>query len=159
MGYMMELRKLVGARPIIMAGACVLVCSSEGLLLQRRSDNGLWGLPGGSMEIGETLEEAARRELLEETGLLAEQLELLGVFSGPELYYKYPHGDEVYNVTTAYVCSNFHGEARVDKEEVQELNFFTHDNIPTELNHPDKPVIKVFLARCKLLLGPAHSQE
>ncbi|GLX68191.1 hypothetical protein MU1_25360 [Paenibacillus glycanilyticus] len=59
MGYIMDLRAIVGSRPLIMTGACVLLCRNERLLLQRRSDNGLWGLPGGSMEPGETLEEVA----------------------------------------------------------------------------------------------------
>lgn len=50
-GYIKELRKLIGAHPIIMAGACVILMDGNGrLLLQQRTDNGLWGLPGGSME-------------------------------------------------------------------------------------------------------------
>ncbi|OKP87763.1 hypothetical protein A3844_10175 [Paenibacillus helianthi] len=49
-------------------------------LLQRRTDNGLWGLPGGSLELGETLPEVAKRELLEETGLIANSLTLFDVF-------------------------------------------------------------------------------
>jgi 8-oxo-dGTP pyrophosphatase MutT (NUDIX family) len=105
----MELRKLVGTRPLIMAGACVLLCSNQQLLLQRRTDNGCWGLPGGSMELGETLEEVAKRELFEETGVHANGLELFDMFSGQELYYKYPNGDEVYNVVAAYLCTGFDG--------------------------------------------------
>lgn len=62
--YIMELRKQVGTRPLIMAGACVLLCSEQQLLLQRRTDNGCWGLPGGSMELGETLEEVAKGNFL-----------------------------------------------------------------------------------------------
>ncbi|AWB45678.1 ADP-ribose pyrophosphatase [Paenibacillus sp. CAA11] len=147
MGYIMELRKLVGSRPLIMTGACVLLCSHQRLLLQRRTDNGLWGLPGGSMEPGETLEEVAIRELLEETGLKAKSLELFHIFSGQELYYKYPHGDEVYNVVTAYVCTAYDGIPKVDGDEVQELRFFSYSEIPMELSPPDKPVIDKFLER------------
>ncbi|NHN35524.1 NUDIX hydrolase [Paenibacillus agricola] len=147
MGYIMELRKLVGSRPLIMTGACVLLCSNQRLLLQRRTDNGLWALPGGSMEPGETLEEVAKRELFEETGLEARSLELFHMFSGKELYYKYPHGDEVYNVVSAYVCSDFAGVLKEDGIEVQELRFFNYGEIPVELSPPDKPVIKKFLER------------
>lgn len=58
LNYIRELRELVGTRPIIMAGACViLIDDEERLLLQQRTDNGLWGLPGGSMEPGENMKE------------------------------------------------------------------------------------------------------
>jgi 8-oxo-dGTP pyrophosphatase MutT (NUDIX family) len=64
--------------------------------------DGTWG----------TLEEVAMRELFEETGLEARSLELFHIFSGKELYYKYPHGDEVYNVVCAYVCNDFAGDLK-----------------------------------------------
>ncbi|MEK4295261.1 NUDIX hydrolase [Paenibacillus sp. FSL R5-0475] len=143
--YIMELRKLVGTRPLIMAGACVLLCSEQQLLLQRRMDNGCWGLPGGSMELGETLEEVAKRELFEETGLQARGLELFDMFSGQELYYKYPNGDEVYNVVAAYLCTEFDGALKEDGIEVQEVRFFNYGELPSELSPPDVPVIKRFM--------------
>jgi 8-oxo-dGTP pyrophosphatase MutT (NUDIX family) len=147
MGYIMDLRKLVGSRPLIMAGACVLLCKQRTLLLQRRSDNGLWALPGGSMEPGESLTDTAKRELYEETGLIASKLELLDVFSGNELYYKYSNGDEVFNVVSAYMCSDFVGMLAEDGVEVQQLRFFDFDEIPSELSPPDIPVITKFLER------------
>ncbi len=64
--YIVELRKVIGNRPLIACSACVIVVDdAERILLQRRTDNGLWGLPGGAMEIGETLEQTARREAYE----------------------------------------------------------------------------------------------
>lgn len=81
MGYIMELRKLVGPRPLIMAGSCVLVFNEEGhLLLQKRTDSLDWGTLGGSMEPGESLEETAARELYEEAGLRAESFKLISIF-------------------------------------------------------------------------------
>lgn len=69
MGYIMELRKLVGTRPIIMVGVSIIVRNSEGqILLQKRTDSLDWGTLGGSMELGETFEETARRELLRRQG-------------------------------------------------------------------------------------------
>ena len=64
MGYIMDLRAVVGHRPLIMTCAGVLVLNEYNqLLLQKRADNGLWGYPGGSMELGESFEECAAREL------------------------------------------------------------------------------------------------
>jgi 8-oxo-dGTP pyrophosphatase MutT (NUDIX family) len=144
-GYIMDLRKIVGTKPLIMAGACVLLINNNSLLLELRSDNGLWGLPGGSLEPGESMEGVAARELFEETGLKAINLELIDVFSGQDLYYKYPHGDEVYNVVAAYVCKDYSGELKEDSNEVKELRFFKLDNIPNIISPPDVPIIKRFL--------------
>ncbi|MDD3244198.1 MAG: NUDIX domain-containing protein, partial [Eubacteriales bacterium] len=83
-GYIMDLRQLVGHRPLLQCGASVIVENDKGeVLLQRRADNHLWGYCGGSVELYEVVEDAARRELLEETGLCARELTMLGVFSGP----------------------------------------------------------------------------
>lgn len=142
MGYIKELRKLVGSRPLIMVGACViLVNEDKEILLQLRNDNNCWGLAGGSMEIGETLEQAAKRELYEESGLIANKLTLFNVYSGENFYYKYPHGDEVYNVVSAYICSDYDGVWRQDENEVRGLRFFKHNEIPENISPPDFPIL------------------
>ncbi|MCQ6267521.1 NUDIX hydrolase [Fictibacillus sp. WQ 8-8] len=146
MGYIMDLRKLIGSRPIVMTGACVLLLNAEGqLLLQHRKDNGLWGLPGGSLEPGETLEDAAKRELFEETGYSACSLELLHVFSGEEFYYQYPHGDEVYNVVAAYICTDYEGSTVIDGIEVQDVRFFDLNHLPEAMGGPDPLVIDYYM--------------
>lgn len=85
MGYIESIRKKIGHDKIIAVGAGVFIYQNEKVLLQRRKDNLCWSMHGGGMEIGETAEETAKRELLEETGLVANTLELLGVFSGEGL--------------------------------------------------------------------------
>ncbi|MGD6903383.1 NUDIX hydrolase [Bacillus infantis] len=146
MGYIMDLRKIVGSRPLIMAGASVIILDQNNkLLLQLRTDNHCWGLTGGSLEPGESLEEAAKREMYEETGLAAKNLKLFNVFSGEEFYYKLPHGDEVYNVTATYICNDFDGELRIDHEEVVNLAFFDVDQLPSNISPPDRPVIREFI--------------
>ena len=76
MGYILELRKQVGHRPLIMTCAGVLLLNEKReLLLQKRADNGLWGYPRGSMELGDSFEDCARREVQEETGLICGNLE------------------------------------------------------------------------------------
>ena len=131
--YIRDLRELVGHRPLLQAGASVLVEDAQGrLLLQRRADCHLWGYHGGSVELDEVVEEAARRELFEETGLRAESMELFGLFSGPELHFVYPNGDEVSNIDHVFLCRAYSGTLRPQPGEVEELRFFAWDELPAE---------------------------
>lgn len=133
-GYIMDLRQVVGHRPLLQVGASVIVEDDQGrILLQLRSDNHCWGYAGGSVELDEVVEEAAARELLEETGLRAHSLSLFGVFSGPDTHCIYPNGDEVSNVDIVYVCKEYSGELRCQEGEVDELRFFHPQDIPENL--------------------------
>ncbi|MBW4647788.1 MAG: NUDIX hydrolase [Kastovskya adunca ATA6-11-RM4] len=146
MGYIQELRALVGHRPLIIPGAAVLIAGQQnGLLLQQRKDNQQWGLIGGSMEVGESLEETARREALEETGLELDELEWFGLFSGQELIYKCPNGDIVVNVVAVYIARQFRGRLKADEEEANEIRFFELRELPKNLSPPDRPVIEQYL--------------
>ena len=142
MAYIEELRKLIGHRPIIMVGAAVLVTDAQGrLLMGHRSDNHQWGIPGGSMEPGETLEETARRETEEETGLKVGKMELFGIYSGPEFFYTYPNGDQVYNVSVIYSSSDYQG-ALGENEEHSSFRFFAAAELPDAITPPIRPIIR-----------------
>ena len=144
---MLELRKLVGHRPLLMVGAAVLILDEqERLLLLKRSDNGCWGPPGGAVEPGEVVETAARREVREETGLELGELELFGVFSGPELFYRYPSGDEVHNVTIAYWARLDAGQVQLNEEHTA-WNWFACGEIPENISPPIRPVLAQFLKK------------
>ncbi|WP_316443687.1 NUDIX domain-containing protein, partial [Escherichia coli] len=69
----------------MVASGVFIFDSNNHLLLQQRSDNQLWGHPGGFMELGESVQDTARREALEETGLHLGEMELLGIYSGKNL--------------------------------------------------------------------------
>ena len=144
MDYVLQLRQFIGHRPILLVGAGVFVLDQQDrLLMLKRSDNGCWGIPGGATEPGEILEEAAKRETREETNLEIGELSLFGVFSGPELYYKYPNGDEVYNVTVMYLSRDWHGEVGINEEHT-EWKWFAHGEIPENVSPPIKIIIEQF---------------
>ncbi len=142
MGYIMDLRKVVGHRTLLQVGASVIVEDEKGrVLLQLRTDNHCWGYAGGSVDLDEVVEEAAKRELFEETGLVAEKLELFGVYSGPETHYVYPNGDEVSNVDLVFLCKEYSGTLKCQEEEVEELRFFYADEMPENLSLPIKKAL------------------
>lgn len=144
MDYLLTLRQFIGHRPILMVGAAILVVDSANrLLMLKRSDSGCWGLPGGATEPGEVVEDAAKRETREEAGIEVDEMTLFNVFSGAELYYKYPNGDEVYNVTIVYLSRNWRGEVTLNEEHTAWKWFAAHE-IPDEVSPPIKPVIEQF---------------
>lgn len=74
---------------------CVVENDAGEILLIERSDNGNWSLPGGTMDLGESIAEAAVRETLEETGVLVEVGGLVGIYTSPRHLVHYTSNDEV----------------------------------------------------------------
>jgi ADP-ribose pyrophosphatase YjhB (NUDIX family) len=145
MDYIQSLRQHIGHDPILMVGAATLIVDAAGrLLLMKRSDSGCWGPPGGAVELGEVVETAARREVREETGLELGEMSFFGVFSGPELFYVYPNGDQVYNVTIVYLSRDWRGQVQIDGEHT-EWRWFARPEIPENLSPPIKPVVEHFI--------------
>lgn len=133
----MDLRKFVGHRTLIQCGAGVVIVNHAGeILLGRRADNHLWDYFGGSVEIDEKVEDCAKRELLEKTGLVTDELSFFAVISGEEVHYTYPNGDEVSNIEIVYLCNHFHGEMKAQKEEFKELKFFKPLEIDIDMISP-----------------------
>ena len=128
-----------------MCGASVILYKDSKVLLQQRKDNKCWGYHGGRVELGECVEEAAKRELLEETGLHAENIEFFGVFSGPDLHHVYPDGNEVYIIDLVYLCNEFMGTPKCQESEVLDLQWFDFNNIPNNLSPPIKRALLKFI--------------
>jgi len=74
-----------GPKPnsIVPSASVVVVNDSDEILLIQRSDNGNWALPGGAMDLGESLTDTAVRETLEETGVHCEVTGIVGIYTDP----------------------------------------------------------------------------
>jgi 8-oxo-dGTP pyrophosphatase MutT (NUDIX family) len=147
MGYIEELRAIVGPRPLILVGSLVIIKDECGriLLQKRKHPYGYWGLPGGLMELGESTEETARREVREETGLELGALKMVDVISGAENFVRASNGDEFYMVTVVYETDEFFGQLQMDESESLEIRFFQADKWPEQIVKSHKRILARYL--------------
>ena len=142
MGYIEELRKRTNHMPLVLPHSVVVLFNDKDeILLEERSDDGYFDFPGGSIDLKETAEEAAKRELLEETGLIADELELFKVYSGEITHYVYFNGDEIYGVDLVYLCHKYHGELKPQLNEVKKLKFYKIDEVPDKMSIRNKQIL------------------
>lgn len=122
---------------LLQDGAAAIIKNDKNeILMQRRKDNGFWGLPGGCQELGETFADVVIREVKEETNLDVENPKLIGIISGMSRKKSYPNGDVVINNTALYLVDVYSGEIKLDHES-KELKFFALDSLPKEQHDPD----------------------
>jgi len=133
--YLGKLRELVGDRLILMPGSRVVVEDDAGrILLQHRSDFGVWGVPGGAPEEGENLTASVLRELREETGLGASEAVPFGFASDPAFEtITFPNGHRCQYFSLLYAVRRFEGRAIVADDESHAVGWFAPDNLPPML--------------------------
>ena len=143
--YYKAMRKYIGHKPLILPGSVVIIVNKIGeILLQERNDHS-WGLPGGLMNMGESLIDTAKREVFEETGLRVENLVLLDVLSGPEYFFKNPNDDEFYSVTAVYSSADYTGELKPDMDEGKSLKFCNIYELPEPMEQEYTDYINTYL--------------
>ncbi|RLQ90062.1 NUDIX domain-containing protein [Planomicrobium sp. Y74] len=153
MDYIKNLRSMVGHEKVIMVIAGAFVFDSDKrLLLQQRSDTGEWGLPGGFMELDETVQDTARREVFEETGLQLKELELFGIYSGPKYDKTFKNGDQVAMVQILFTCRNFGGQLVEQNEESLSNKFYSLTELPENLFSDHLDFFKDLQSRQQLLI-------
>ena len=117
--------------PLLLPGASAYIRDERGrILLQRRHDNQLWGLPGGGQNLGESAAQAVMREVHEETGLEVEPLRLIGVYSDPAFGKTYPNGDQIQPVVALFEAQVVGGGLSSHSPETLELSYFPPDDLP-----------------------------
>ncbi len=142
-GYVAALRKYVGHAPIMgTAGGLILENDKGEILLQRRRDNGRWGIIGGAMEIGESIEETVLRETYEEAGIRPVGMTLFGIYTGKDRFITYPNGDICYVTSIVFKASDYEGRIKSQESEVLEHRFFSRSALPLEINLFDEVYIR-----------------
>lgn len=126
--YISYIRNMVGHNKIILSAACCIIRNENGEVLLQQRDSGLWGLPGGIMELGESLEETAVREVFEETGLKIMVGSLFGVYS--KYFAQYRNGDVSQPIVTVFYADIIGGEMKCDGVETLDLKYFSKDSLP-----------------------------
>ena len=130
-----RLRALVGNRLLLVPGVRIVIENANGeVLLQKRSDFGVWGLPGGNAEEGEGLDTAIMREVAEETGLRVTDLIPFGFGCDPRLEtVTFPNGDRCQFFVLNYFTRSFRGTAKVSDAESTAVGWFTPARLPEML--------------------------
>jgi ADP-ribose pyrophosphatase YjhB (NUDIX family) len=124
--YIQNIRSKVGHKLLLLPSVTVLVFDEQDrVLLVRHSDRNVWVAPGGMIEVDESPEQAAHREMLEETGCSVELQRIVGIYGGPEFRVRYRNGDEVAYVMTVFAAHITAGELRPDGQETIEAGFFS----------------------------------
>ena len=107
----------------------VVFNDSGWVLLAKRTDNGLWCIPGGHVDLGETLAQACLRELREETGLQGEVVRLVGVYSDTKNSLHISQGPEWHTIRMSFLCQIVGGTIR-PSDETSEVKYFDVKRLP-----------------------------
>src|SRR5450755_231931 len=123
------------ANSIVPAASAIVVDDEGKILLHWRSDNDLWALPGGAMEIGESIAETAVREVKEETGLNVKPEYIVGIYTDPHHVIAFSDGEVRQQFSLCFACTLLGGEIQVSSESV-EVGIFSPEEIEQLNLHP-----------------------
>lgn len=127
--YVKWLREKVGHNRVILnCAGCIIFDDKGRLLLQKRADCGKWGFLGGMIELGESAEEAAIREIKEESGLDVKVTSLFGVYS--KYFAEYANGDLAQPIVHLFCAEVVGGRLIDENDETLELKYFDLTDLP-----------------------------
>ena len=152
MDYVKYIRSKVGHDKIFLNCVAAAIMNGEDeVLLQRRSDRNTWGFPGGVMELGESFDKSLKREVLEETGLQVEIVDLIGVYS--DYSDAYPNGDEAQPILLYFLCKVVLGQLSTDDDETLELRYFRKDQEPELVNKQHCDMFRDLFNRTNIVIS------
>jgi 8-oxo-dGTP pyrophosphatase MutT (NUDIX family) len=112
------------ANRIVPAASAIVTDDMGRILLHLRADNGLWALPGGGMELGESIAQTIRREVREETGLRVRPEAIVGIYSDPRYVAAFADGEVRQQFSICFACALLGGKLKTSRES-QQVAFFT----------------------------------
>lgn len=141
--YIVYLRKMVGDKKVILNATAVIITNDKNeVLLEKRSDNKKWGLPGGLLELEESIRTCAVREVKEELGVDIRLTGFIGVFNNPMMRWR--ENDEARVIAHTFTGEITGGEPTVNDHESLDIGYFSKDDLP-EIHSPDnKAAIEAF---------------
>lgn len=146
MSYCENIREMIGNSPLIIVRPSVAIINKDGELLLSRYSGADWGIPGGILQLNESVEECIKRNVLDNLGLKIKELKLFGVYSGKELINRVEEsGDEYHTVAIGYLCTEYEGAISQNTNNGMEAKFFGLHQLPEEID----PFIKSKLAGLK----------
>ncbi|MFP5108637.1 NUDIX domain-containing protein [Neobacillus sp. C211] len=135
MGYCEDMRVMIGNSPLIMVRPSVAIINHYGEILLSRYSGATWGIPGGILQLNESVEDCITRNVIEEVGIKIMALKLFGVFSGKELINRVEEsGDEYHTVAIGYICTEYEGELTPDIKQGIEAKFFGLNQLPEDID-------------------------
>ena len=134
--YLAELRAIVGHRLLQVPGVAAVIHDDEGRVLVLRTTSGVWSLPAGAIDPGESPRDAVVREVREESGLEVVPHALLDVLGGPGWRYAYPNGDIVDPTAIVFACTVVGGTLHCDGVETTEARWVAPADVAPMLALP-----------------------
>lgn len=156
MDYCENMREMIGNSPLIIVRPSVAILNNQGEILLNRFKGGTWGVPGGILQLNESVEECIKRNVQDDLGLTIKSLQLFGVYSALDLYTKPEDGEDEYHIVAiGYLCMDYEGEVMSDANHTIEAEFFKLDQLPEETD----PFVKRKLLELKVRIEKIESNS
>ncbi len=132
--YLGKMRQKIGKMKVFAISARGIVTNDKGqILLVKRSDNGQWVMPAGSIELEESIFDCVKREVWEEAGVEVQDATLIAIYSDPKYSFVTAYGDPYQMFTMVFRVDQWTGELAQETDETTEIKFFDRAKLPENM--------------------------